>query len=157
MDGIFSLRSAEELLRKLEADFVRLKYNPRDESAAVDFFVTAESLLDWLHPGRSNKTAREAERNGSVLLQVTSHLATGVKHFTPEAKHHKSVNETRKTGGLFGARTFAANTFKANTFPKGNLIIELEGDAAQQLGSTIPAITLAALVVDHWRQRVTQH
>jgi len=117
--------------------------------------VTAESLLDSLHPGRSSKGARESERKGNILLQVTSHLATGAKHFRPEARHHRSVKHSKKVGGSFAARTFGANTFKANVFPKGNLIIELEGEAERQLGPSISAIALAQLVLNHWQQRIS--
>lgn len=155
MDGIFNLRCAHDLLGKLEQDFARLRDNPRDETAAIDFFVTAESLLDWLHPGHLNRQARESERSANIVMQVTSHLATGAKHFRPEAKHHKSVKHSKKVGGTFAARTFAAGMFKANTFSKGNLIIELEGEAERQLGESISAILLAQLVLDHWKQRIS--
>lgn len=154
MNGIFALTSPTDLLKKLETDFSRVEGNPRDEHAVVDFFLTAESLLDWLYPGKKNKQARESERSSNILLQITSHLAASMKHFQPEAKHHISVKATRKVGGTFGAMTFASWSFRANAFPKGNLMIELEGEAARQLGSTITAIELARRVLSYWQQRL---
>jgi hypothetical protein len=155
MNGIFNLNSPTDLLRKLESDFARIENNPRDENAAADFFVTAEGLLDWLYPGKANKQARESERSSNTLLQVTSHLATSVKHFKAEAKHHGSVKNTKKTGGIFGANVFAARAFRANSFPKGNLLIELETKPAQELGSPITAIELARRVLNYWQTRLS--
>ncbi|HUT92718.1 MAG TPA: hypothetical protein VMY37_24710 [Thermoguttaceae bacterium] len=103
MDGIFNLRCVHDLPGKLEQDLARLKDNPHDETAAIDFFVNAESLLDWLYPGHSNRQARESERSSNVLMQVTSHLATGAKHFRPKAKHHKSVKHSKRVGGTFAS------------------------------------------------------
>jgi len=156
MAGFFNLQTPSDLLQKLQSDFDKLDDNPRDEDAVFNFFVTAESLLDWLHPGRNNDNTRKKERDNNILLQITSHLATGIKHFQPEDKRHKSVKDTKSVGGTFSARTFAANTFKANSFPKGNLFIELQGKAEQALGSSITAIELARKVLEYWQQRIDE-
>ena len=61
-------------------------------NVAVDFFVTAEHMADWVLPGQANRQARETLRASSVLLQVPSHVANGAKHFIAEARPHQSVH-----------------------------------------------------------------
>lgn len=156
MKGIFGFNSPADLLKKLEGDFAGLKHNPRDASAAINFFVTAESLLDWLHPGHGGKSQREKERCTEVLLQITSHLATGAKHFSADAKHHQSVKDARKIGGLnsFAARTFTAKTF-TSIFPKENLVIDLDGEASKHFGDSITAYALAERILEYWKNRIS--
>ncbi|MEJ7605694.1 MAG: hypothetical protein WKF37_05380 [Bryobacteraceae bacterium] len=81
--GAFSLQCPEDLLKKLEHDLGRLHANPLDQYAAFDFVVTAEHMLDWVYPDhpQSNWKRRAEERNNSKLLQITSHIASGAKHF----------------------------------------------------------------------------
>ena len=154
MAGFFDLQSPNDLLQKLKTDFIKIEEKPRDVYIAYNFFATAENLVDWVNPGKGNREIRENERDNEILLQITSHLATGIKHFKPEAKCHNSVKDTKKIGGTFSAHTFAANTFKANSFSKGNLFIELQGEAEKQLGSPITAIELARKVLDYWQTRL---
>jgi hypothetical protein len=156
MDGFFDFGSAADLLKKLEADFTALQYDQRNSCAAYNFFVSAESMLDWLHPGNAGKSQREVERNREVLLQVVSHLATKAKHFRPEAKCHQSVSDTRKVGGTFGANSFRARTFAAHSFSKGSLFIDLDGKAVKRLGDSISAVALAKLVLEYWQCRISK-
>jgi len=86
--GFASLKTSGDLLGKLKYDYKRMLSNPYDAYAAFDFFVTAYHMLDWLHPiptgkaaQKKNDEARSAEETGSILLQVCSHIANGVKHF----------------------------------------------------------------------------
>jgi hypothetical protein len=68
--------------------------DPMDTYAVFDFFVTADHVLDWLlpdSPGKSRKVERSARRAGNRLLEITSHIANGAKHFRATAAHHKSV------------------------------------------------------------------
>jgi hypothetical protein len=92
--GFGELQTPGDLVRKLEHDLDRLKNSPQDQYAAFDFFVTAEHIVDWLHP--TDRTAREAMRSSSPLLRITSHIANGVKHFEAKAKHHRSVSDIEK-------------------------------------------------------------
>ncbi len=73
MKGLFELKSAKDLLKKLESDLKQFKADPNNAYVAFNFFVTAEHLPDWMHPG-PDKRATEI-RNASVLLQVCSHVA----------------------------------------------------------------------------------
>ena len=111
-------------------------------------------MKDWLYPGKSNKAVRENLEMSSVLLQVCSHVANGAKHFQVEAKHHRSVVATVKTGGYWGSRYWASNYWPSRYFAKGALTITLQGDAEQQLGSSIGALELAERVVEFWMQKL---
>ena len=76
MKGVFSKKEPKDLFAKLQKDFDRLKENQLDEDAALDFFITAESLTDWFFPGRMNKEQQMLHRNSSILLQIVSHIAS---------------------------------------------------------------------------------
>ena len=144
MSGIFSISNTDELYQKLLSDYGRLKEDPTDKNIAFDFFVTAESLVDWYLPGKTNKKARENLRNNSLELQIVSHIASGAKHFKVEAKHHKSISGSRETGGWFNDKWFS----------KKELYIDLDGAAKQQLGSTITALELATRVKKYWEKEL---
>ena len=97
----FGMEHARDLLEKLEWEFQRLSDEPNNKFSAFNFFVTAEHLLDWVHPGqRSN--ARDARRASEPLLQVISHLCNRAKHLRLRAAH-KSV--MRAEVGLGPPRT----------------------------------------------------
>jgi hypothetical protein len=68
--GFFQLKTAQDLFRKLENDFSRIKDDPLNQYAAFDFFVTAEHMLDWEMPGYSRKKDREDEQNKHKILAV---------------------------------------------------------------------------------------
>ena len=142
MRGFFLLRTANDLLQKLERDFKKLKQHPLDVDLAFNFFVTAEHILDWKYPGRANKSNREKLRNAEVRLQVTSHLASGAKHFDVEAKHHTSVKDTGRVG----------------YWPEGywpeSLIVYLDGNAASLLSSQISVLDLASDVLQFWQSHL---
>src|SRR5207248_3556210 len=79
-------------LAKLEHDLGRMESDPTDAYAAFDFFVTAEHLLDWLHPDRANgKADREKLRNQYEIIQIVSHLACGAKHFDGLRNYHRPL------------------------------------------------------------------
>ncbi len=74
--------------------------------------------------------------------------------FHAQAKKHTSVAETRKTGGYF-AQGYFARYFPRGYFAEGDLIIELEDDAARELGvDRFTAVELAQRVLDFWKQRL---
>jgi hypothetical protein len=153
MEGTFELRTPQDLLEKLRFDLRELGNDPTNSYLAFNFFVTAEHMKGWIFPGKSNKSVREDLEKSSILLQVCSHVANGSKHFQVEAKHHRSVVGTAKTGGYWGSRYWASNYWSRKYFAKGALIIVLQGDAEQQLGATINALDLALRVVEFWAQR----
>ena len=153
MKGIFELNTPKDLLEKLRFDLHQLEKDPTNTYLAFNFFVTAEHMKDWLYPGKANKAGRESLENSSILLQVCSHVANGAKHFQVEAKHHSSVAATDKAGGYWGSRYWASNYWPRRYFAKGRLTITLQGDAEQQLGSSIGALELAHRVIEFWEQR----
>jgi hypothetical protein len=153
MKGTFELKSPSDLLEKLRFDARELENDPTNTYLAFNFFVTAEHMKDWLYPGQSNKAIRERLEKTSILLQVCSHVANGAKHFQIEAKHHRSVVETAKAGGYWGANYWASNYWPRSYFAKGALTIVLQGDAEQQLGPSIGALELAQRIVEFWTHR----
>jgi hypothetical protein len=85
-----------------------------------------------------------------VLLQVCSHLANGAKHFEVEAKKHDSVSSTGMAGGYFPPQPFPRQLFPDAMFGAGRrLVVNLKGDAANQLGQTVGVIDLAEMVLDY--------
>ena len=93
--GFAELQVPRDLVNKLEYDLERVLKSPQDQYAAFDFFVTAEHIVDWIHP--NDKKARYKIRYNSSLLKITSHIANGVKHFEATAPHHQSVKTVEKT------------------------------------------------------------
>lgn len=152
MRGFFLLRTANDLLQKLERDFKKLKQHPLDVDLAFNFFVTAEHILDWKYPGRANKSNREKLRNAEVLLQVTSHLASGAKHFDVEAKHHTSIKDTGRVG------CWPEGCWPRGYWPEGcwpeSLIVYLDGNAASLLSSQISVLDLASDVLQFWQSHL---
>ncbi|MFH0916882.1 MAG: hypothetical protein V1912_10605 [bacterium] len=150
MPGAFGLTTPADLLRKLSRELDRLRATPNDVDTAFNFFVTAEHLPDWLHPGDGGKAQRRAIREAEPLLQVVSHLASGAKHFDMLSPHHRSVTWSGKGGGFFASRMFASRMFAARFFGRVSLQVSLDGPAANQLGSSTRAIELAEQVYAYW-------
>ena len=151
MDGFLELRDAADLLEKLRHDMRLLDEDPVDTYRAFNFFVTAEHLADWLHPGHVNYAARKELRSDSPLLQLCSHLANGMKHFRAEAKHHKSVSGATKSAGVFGN---VYGDVYGNVYGR-EITIQLDGDAKQQYGDKINVVVLARHVLEYWEQAVS--
>lgn len=152
--GLFELRIPADLVRKLRHDLERMKTSPHDQFAAFDFFTTADSVVDWLHPDRNifrdNAEARKTLRNSSVLLRITSHLSNGSKHF--HATTHNSVTRTEKS------RYMEKGYFEERYFHEP-LLIHLTPDEAQELGSSktaVEAIVLAEQILEFWNKRVPE-
>lgn len=143
--GFFELKTPNDLFKKLEYDMKRLKLSPRDAYAAFDFFVTAEHMLDWLYPNKPKQ--RTADRKDNRLLQICSHIANGSKHFEATGKHHKSVSDTIRHQGAFSSQF-------SNQFDIDRLEVELQDDAAAKFGHIVPAVDLAARVLDYWKTKL---
>jgi hypothetical protein len=126
-----------------------LKESPIDSYAALDFFVTAYQMLNWLHPGGSNKAKRKQMERDSNLLQIISHLANGSKHFQATHPQHVSVKDTNvKISG------FDPNSFDSKVFDVGELRVELDGEAAREFGASIGVLELADQTVHFWEEHV---
>lgn len=151
MPGAFNLKTPRDLLAKLQRDLGRMREAPAHTDHTFNFFVTAEHLLDWLHPGDARKKQRAALRRGEVLLQVVSHIASGAKHFDQLSTHHTTVKGTiRRRAGYFGSGYFASNPFGAPYYGRRLLVVELAGDAKAALGPRIDALSLAEQVFAYW-------
>jgi len=153
VQGWIELRTVGDLLKKLERDLKRLERHPQDADQAFNFFVTAEHLLDWQHPGKANRRKRCEAREKDVLLGITSHLANGAKHFKVEAKQHKSVKAVKHSGGLFPSGYWPRGYFAPGYWGDG-FYVELDGDAAKKLGPRIAVVDLARKVLHNWRNRL---
>ena len=82
-----------------------MESDPTDAYAAFDFFVTAEHLLDWLHPDSANgKADREKLRNQYEILQTVSHLACGAKHFDGLRNYHRPLTASLFRTGVLAPR-----------------------------------------------------
>ncbi len=161
MKGIFNLKTTAELLQKLDHDLQLIKKNPGDPYLAFNFIVTAEQMLDWEYPGNANRKKRENMRDDE-LLQVCSHLATGAKHFIPEAKHHKSVKNSRKVGyydgGALPKGSIPIGAVPIRSVPgrwSYKLIVEFSEKAAvRRFGKTIFVTDLATQIFDFWKNHL---
>lgn len=142
--GLFDLLTPRDLLRKLRHDMGRINENPADRFAAFDFAVTADHMVDWLHP--DNRSARKAEREKSPLLQLCYHISSGAKHFQATSPQHKSVLSTEVHLGQWDVGQFDRARFDTDT-----LGILLTDEAANKLGfNWLDALTLAEMVVAFW-------
>jgi hypothetical protein len=150
MKGIFELKSAADLIKKLRYEYDQLESDPDNPYIAFNFFVTAEHIPDWLFPKKANKDKREQLRNNSLLLQICSHIANGAKHFEVEASHHKSVSGLRRLGGYFPKGYWPKNYFPRGYFPESRLVIQLEGDAKAKFGDSINVLGFASKLLDYW-------
>lgn len=141
--GFGELQKPEDLVRKLKHDLDRLRNSPQDQYAAFDFFVTAEHIIDWLHP--DDRAAREAKRASSPLLRITSHIANGAKHFEAKAKHHRSVSGVEKA--RYVEPGYAEEGYFADP-----LIVRLTPDEEKTIGQNpVEAISLAEQVYEFWK------
>jgi hypothetical protein len=146
MTGFVALQSPQDLVAKLQHDLRTFEADPLDAYVAFNFFLTAEHMPDWWHPGKEGKAAREWLRESSPLLQVTSHLANSGKHFKVEAKHHQSVRSARNEGGVFA--DVYGDVF-GGVYGR-RMVVHLDGSAANIFGESIEALELARQVVAFW-------
>lgn len=136
----FELKTAADLLRKLEGDLGAFEASYQDTRIGFNFFVTAEHLPDWL--GRRDLVRQHA------ILRVVSYIANGAKHFVLTERRHQSVTGTEKF------RYFEEGYIEPGYFYEP-LLIHLSADEARELGvSRIDAITLGRRVVEFWSQYV---
>jgi len=148
-NGFFGVRSPHDLLAKLRHDLDRLT-DPQQrfhQQAAFDFFVTAEHIVDWLHPDqvandRAALDRRKAFRASHPLLRLVSHLANSGKHFEAFAKQHRSVAGTEVDGY---ADDYAEN------YAAEELVVILTPSEATALGApTLSVVEVAHRVVAYW-------
>ena len=88
--GIFKMKTAAELLRKLLRDYEHLKANPVDSDGWFNFVVTADHLPEWEAAGDEAAAARLRDRE--PILRICNHLSRNAKHF--RAKDHRVIKGT---------------------------------------------------------------
>jgi hypothetical protein len=139
MSGWFGFRTPEDLLEKLERDLEKLHQNPGDADTAFNFFITAWSLIDWLHP--NDHSICEALRHKNPILQACAHLADGSKHLQLKNLRHVSIRNTVR-GAARWAWPFRMSPGERPVSATA-LFVHLEGEAAGKFGSFPSALDLA--------------
>jgi|BarGraNGADG00212_2_1021979.scaffolds.fasta_scaffold26129_2 hypothetical protein len=109
-------------------------------------------MLDWVLPDAAdgaNKQRREQVRQAKAILRVTSHLASGAKHFKAIRRQHKSVDSAQARDGAFDGNVFDPAAFDTN-----RLVVELIGEDASELGPEVSVVDLAEQVLAYWECEV---
>jgi hypothetical protein len=150
MKGIFELRTPNDLLLKLEADFKRVEADALDSFAAYDFFVTAWHLVEWKHPPSTDAAGRAALLARAPVLRVCEHLAVGAKHFEPDQSRHTSVADT-ESSSVWAQGVWAPGTWAPEVWA-GDLVVRLDGAARAVLGDQLTVRELAQIVIDVWKR-----
>jgi hypothetical protein len=153
MVGAFGLTTLKDFLGKLSRELEKFRAAPNDADAAINFFVTAEHMLDWLYPGLKNRSKRERLRNNELMLQVVSHLASSSKHYDQLSPHHQSVLDSGQLAGFVGA--MQSNQRGGSRLLSGSaLTVWFSAAAAVSFGATLPAVELAKRVYRYWEAHV---
>lgn len=152
MTGVFNLSEPKHLLAKLKRELERMRSAPSDVDHAFNFFVTAESIVDWLHPGDAGRAQRRQLRGSEPLLEAVSHIASGAKHLDQLSPHHTSVKSTGRRLGTWTGKRFIPSMGLDSLFGVSRLMVmvTLSGSAAEKYGNIIRAIELAEHVADYW-------
>ena len=135
--GLSQLRTTADLLEKLRWEFKNLEAHPADAYYAFNFFVTAEHMADWTNNIPLRKTI--------PLLRITSHIASGGKHFELDPKRHKSVESVEHDG------VYEPGVYEESVYDEW-LTITLEPNEAKEMkcGGTTDAVSLAKQVLAYW-------
>ena len=143
--GFADLQSASDLRDKLRHDLMLLRERPDDQYLAFNFFVTAEHIVDWLHP--ESKEMRSERRKSNSLLEVTSHLANGAKHFKALDKRHTSIDDVRIDRIL-------PKGYVEEGYCEEPLIVHLTDVESARTGcSQLRALELAEKVYEYWESQ----
>jgi|LSQX01.2.fsa_nt_gb hypothetical protein len=153
--GFFDLETPKDLLKKLRHDLIQMELHPFDIYLAYNFFVTAEAMLDWIYPGNQNRKVRTKIRNSEVILQITSDLATGAKHFSGLSDIHKSVVKTDISAGYIPRGYFPKGAFPVGFFGDGMLRVHLDKETTAEDRTTFSAFELASRVLTYWEEALT--
>jgi hypothetical protein len=139
------LKTAADLLHKLERDYARLQQDPDNVDAAYNFFVTAENLPEWV----KDKAFKHKIQQQETLLTICNELATGAKHFT-SGKQRPAVAAATRYG-------YVEEGYVEPGYVRDQLIVYLNPDQAAQLGhEAIDVRDLASQVPVFWQQYVSE-
>jgi hypothetical protein len=141
MTGSHKLRTPEDLLDKLRRELGRLKKEPHEADHAFNFFLTADSLLDRVLPGKKYRKDRKRDRHSNAVLDFCHQVATGSSHFeqsraVKSATSKKKVQRTAKS--VNGHATYR--------------LVGVKVDA--RLTETITPLDLARQIIDYWENRL---
>jgi len=151
MKGLFDLNSADDLCRKLEADYHRVSENPGDRFAAFDFVVTAWHLLEWRLPGKQKQAERDAICSRNPVLRICEHLAVGAKHFEPTNPKLQSVQDTHGDGP-WESSAWAPGVWASGVWQE-ILTVHLDGPAQAEFGERMtfgPPLWKGIVVPGNW-------
>lgn len=147
--GLFTLKTAEDLFRKLERDFNLMRARPLDPDVCFNFFVTAEHLPEWHFGGDAKKAA--AHRDSKALLRVCSHLANGAKHF--QVNRHSSVGSTNYATVV----RYSPVGEPPKPQPSGTetrFSVQFTQQEFAELGHEMTVDMLGAKLLEYWRQEL---
>ena len=142
--GLFGMDSPGEMLNKLEKEYRELCANPNDRDVAMNFFVTANHIPDYICP--NSKSEQATMRRANAALAACEYVANEGKHSFVGNKNIIAVSHTELKGAAFD---FGA--FDSNASQTGVPTIHLKGEAATELGPEISALQLAEKVLSFWR------
>ena len=146
------LQTPKDLQLKLRHDLGRMEQSGSNLYVAFDFFVTADSMVDWVCPDEADNAGnrrrdrgaeRKKIREDNALLRIAAHIANGAKHFT--VTRHNSIDGIEKTH-------YVEPGYVDEGYFEDSILLHLTKDeqAKSGLGSTVKALDLARDVVSHW-------
>ena len=138
MKGFLSLTTPEELFEKLTHDIKQFREDPTNSYKAYNFFVTAEHLPDWV--------GDRGIKDKNPYLRISSHLATGAKHFTVTNPKKRSVD------GM-SIDVYVEEGYVEDGYIEVIQNIQLQEEEAQIIGaSEISVRALTEEVFSYWRE-----
>jgi hypothetical protein len=150
--GIFTLKTAEQLLSKLRRDLERVRAAPGNADEWFNFIVTADHLPEWEFAADEGKA--KALRQGQALLRVCHHLAVNAKHFKTR-KPNPGISTAASSSFLINFGDRRAPSRRSPPAHEGEeFFLLLSGEDAKDLGGEISALDLALLLVEFWRGRI---
>lgn len=156
-DEIFSFKTKADFFRKLSWKIEQFRATPHSPFVALNFFWTADSMVDWENPGvdGASKSAQRKARDSHALLLAAEHLAVLAKHSLDTYDRHRSIAAaTLAIRSFFGGQFFGGGFF-GGSFPGGReLWVNFNGDTAAALGESMRALELAERVYEHWKSRL---
>lgn len=135
--GFFDLDTPQHLFQKLQHDYQHILSAPGDRYAAMNFVLTATHLPNW-----SGNYQKDSFRPQEICRE----LANGSKHFR---LRYSNVKNTKVSGGAFQFPGFDPAAFDV-----GQLVVELSGESAAELGHEISVEALAKKVLDFWQREL---
>ena len=126
------------MFKKLEHDYEALKADVHDPYKAFNFFVTAEHLPDWV--------GDTSIKDKNPFLRISSHLATGAKHF-------KVTNPKKNSVGSTAVDIYVEEGYAEDGYIKVILTLILTEKESKELGvSSIHVMQLAEEVMLFWKK-----